>query len=788
MQLGRVWSVRLGIVLLTTGFVFLSRYTYDSVIRDLGPGTRLTFLYLLSFLLTGAGLFCERWKESLKSYGRIVAAGGLAAIYYCGFAAHNVSTLRVIENPVLASLVLFASAALFCGMSLWRGSRVMLSTSLALAFYSVSVNPIGWMACLSALILGIFGIAMMVRYRWIEIGFLVLAGSYLSYLWWQFAVNSGDSTISHWFLPAYWLLFVAASLAPGRIIDPQRHLLFSSLNNTAFFLLFSFRIDSGNWMEKHWLFCFVFGAALITLSFVGKNRFPEKSRLLHLAKGTSVITLGLALLLNGHELFVAFLLEALVLMALGLKIPNKFTAAASWASGILSCLALTQTEISSVHPAIWIFGVPAWMTLGTMHRFLDPPKEAPGIHPGTLIAAVISLLLLTLGLMPDWAPWHRALTLGSLGTVAATLALLARLQKQAPEILGTYLIGGFVALASVLGVTAPDLPHILIASTLALLSSIPVTLLCLKAPKKEVREGFHFLAGSFLALGLALLWFAVRQAGLASSLRLGVALVIPILGTLLAGRTKLLAHSIVPFAMHFTLLRLSGLGTGLLFVAFVVTAGHYVLVTQTHRLADRSFLKTSLFLITAVFWGLFILQGFERSSGLFLSLTAILLFIFTPYFGRILATSVAVPYFVLGVFAASYLGSSVEVYLCLLPLLALHLFRTSRQLEEPLIIMTVLTLIALCAQITSDSGSAPLAAIWAFTGTVLLLAGLGLKSRCFRLIGLLILTLSLAHLMLVDVIKLDPLPRILSFMTLGLGLLGLGFVYNRWQDRLKQIL
>lgn len=42
--------------------------------------------------------------------------------------------------------------------------------------------------------------------------------------------------------------------------------------------------------------------------------------------------------------------------------------------------------------------------------------------------------------------------------------------------------------------------------------------------------------------------------------------------------------------------------------------------------------------------------------------------------------------------------------------------------------------------------------------------------------------------MLFDLIKLNPLPRILSFMMLGLGLLGLGFVYNRWQDRLKQIL
>ncbi|MEN8783145.1 MAG: hypothetical protein ABF379_02165 [Akkermansiaceae bacterium] len=79
MHLGQVWSVRLGIVLLTTRFVFLSRYTYDSCVRDLSPGLRLSMMYLLSFFITGAGLFCERWKNNLKGYGRIVAASASLA-------------------------------------------------------------------------------------------------------------------------------------------------------------------------------------------------------------------------------------------------------------------------------------------------------------------------------------------------------------------------------------------------------------------------------------------------------------------------------------------------------------------------------------------------------------------------------------------------------------------------------------------------------------------------------------------------------------------------------------
>jgi uncharacterized membrane protein len=99
-----------------------------------------------------------------------------------------------------------------------------------------------------------------------------------------------------------------------------------------------------------------------------------------------------------------------------------------------------------------------------------------------------------------------------------------------------------------------------------------------------------------------------------------------------------------------------------------------------------------------------------------------------------------------------------------------------------------MSLLVLWAQLTRDAGSLPLAAVWAVVGTLLLLTGLPMKSRCFRLLGLIMLAASLGHLMIIDVVKLDPLPRIASFLTLGLGLLGLGFVYNRWQDRLKQIL
>lgn len=787
MHLGRVWSVRLGIVLLTTGFVFLGSYTYDAVIRDLGPGLRLTLMYLLSFLLTGVGLVCERWKESLQSYGRIVAAGGLAAIYYCGFAAHNVEALRVIESPVVASLVLLVSAGLFSGMSLWRNSRVMLSASLALAFYSVSVNPIGWMACLSALVLASFGIAMMIRHRWIEVGFLVLVGSYLSYFGWQFAVYGGESALSHWFLPAYWLLFTAAALVPGRLTDPNKHLLFTGLNNSAFFFLFSFRPGMGTWMEQHWLFCLVFGSVLILLSLLTRNHFPAKSRHVHLVKGLGVVTLGLALLLDGPQLFVAFLLEALVLMAVSVRFPNPLTKAASWGAGLLSCLVLTEVTVAEVPSGFWLFGALAWILLGTLHRRIEIPPGKMEFHPGASAASLISLLLLALGWTSTWSDWDRALTFGTLGLLASGLSLAGPVQRKVPETLGVFLIGGLLALFSTVSLPPTGLTPVLVAVLLAFLSSLPPAVICRRMGAKEGGELFHLVAGAFLAISLPLAWLAILQTDLPAMARLVIVLGIPIVGTLGASRTGLLAHSAVPFAMHFALFEIGEFSTTACLIAFLITGGHFLLLHRLNRLPDREVLKTSVFLLAGLFWGLFLIQGLD-SPGLPLAWSGLALFLLMPFLGRILTAVVAVPYFVLGTGLAIFLGHSSEVYLGILPLLALHLVRSFQNREDTLTLLTVPTLLVLWGQLTHDAGNAPLAAVWALTGTALLLIGLGFKSRPFRLIGLIALAFSLGYLMLFEVMKFDPLPRILSFMTLGLGLLGLGFVYNRYQDRLKQML
>ena len=789
MQLGRVWSVRLGILLLTTGFVFLSRYTYDSIIRDLGPGVRLTMMYLLSFVLTGAGLFFEGWRDSLKSYGRIVAAGGLAAIYYCGFAAHNIEALRVIESPALASILLTASAGLFCAVSLWKESRVMLSTSLALAFYSISVNPIGWMACISAMILGTLGIIMMVRYRWVEVGFVVLIGSYLSYVWLQLSVAQGNGLISHWFLIAYWILFTVASLIMRRDISADRHALFSSINNTAFFFLFSFVLKTGQRIENHALFCLIFGGILITLGLAAKSRFPEKSRFIHLAKGLGIFTLGLALILNGHHLFIALLIEALVLMALNLRKPHRFIKIASWIMGLLSCLSLTQVPLSEIPPLAFLLGTLGWLALGTLHRRIDCLVNDAEHHPGGFTAAVIGVVFLIFGFMSSWSVQDRILTLGLLGAIATFLVLLPKLRVLFSDSLVVFHAAAFIGFVTLFTLPGITMPTLLAASALTLLMSGPLVPLFHRAATPDAAAPFHLLSGFLLTISLSFVVLSLDQSPLSDTSQFALILLISLAGTVVARFTGLLAHSLVPFAMHLAIfwLALDLLDGPLLMIGIIITLTHLAFVTKHHKLSDQLLLQTLLTIIATSFWGLWLVHVIPYPA-IPLTLTGVGFLLATRVIQPKLASVLSVPFFVLGFSSAFYSQNTGELYLCLIAPLSLHLYHSKLGGPARFQVLAIASLLLLWTQLTLDAPPLPLAAVWAITGTVLLLIGLGLKSRCFRLLALIILVSSLGHLMIIDLVKLDPLPRILSFMTLGLGLLGLGFVYNRYQDRLKHIL
>ncbi|MFN0126087.1 MAG: DUF2339 domain-containing protein [Verrucomicrobiales bacterium] len=83
-------------------------------------------------------------------------------------------------------------------------------------------------------------------------------------------------------------------------------------------------------------------------------------------------------------------------------------------------------------------------------------------------------------------------------------------------------------------------------------------------------------------------------------------------------------------------------------------------------------------------------------------------------------------------------------------------------------------------------GPAGLTAVWGLLGCIGFGIGLLLRDRAVRWTGLTVLGLALGRILLVDVRQLSTAGHIVSFLALGGVLIAVGFVYNRFTDRIAR--
>ena len=79
-----------------------------------------------------------------------------------------------------------------------------------------------------------------------------------------------------------------------------------------------------------------------------------------------------------------------------------------------------------------------------------------------------------------------------------------------------------------------------------------------------------------------------------------------------------------------------------------------------------------------------------------------------------------------------------------------------------------------------------LTASWAVLALVVFATGFALRERVYRWLGLAVLAGALGRVVLLDVWQLALVYRVLSFMALGIALIVLGYVYTRWQDKIRE--
>jgi hypothetical protein len=393
MRVGKYWAVRVGVVVILTSLAFGANLAYHHIVSRIGPGGKLSLLYLVSALLLGAGAWWQRrnMKESLKNYAQVLFAGGLAAVYFTTYAAHYAPPVCVITSPLIDGILLFIWAGVIAWMADRRKSEVMALFAIGLAFFTSVITRVGEFTLYSNLILTLAAVVFLVRNRWAALSFASLVTSYAGYAFWRFLhldhgwhwTSPGEELwLGAGFLAAYWVVFTAATfLSKSERLAGANRAAFLTLNNGAYFALFlltMLQVHTGGF----WKFSLVYGAVLLALALVAKQFLPQEplTKNSYLTQGLVLVTLGFISKFAGLQLALVLGAESTVLYVLGTERRSWILKSFAYAAALLAlgwCAATTKTFDD---PDLWMaagLGAMLAFNAGWAHRWETKTQSAP---------------------------------------------------------------------------------------------------------------------------------------------------------------------------------------------------------------------------------------------------------------------------------------------------------------------------------------------------------------------------------------------------------------------------
>ncbi|MEJ6572794.1 MAG: DUF2339 domain-containing protein [Akkermansiaceae bacterium] len=823
LNFGKVWLVRIGVLLLLTGLIFLSTYAYKNWLFMAGPAAKVTFFMTISLTLTGLGMWLDKWKERFRQYGRVVASGGLAAGYYTIYASHFVPSLQLVDSAILAGILLTLWAGLMLAYAVWKKSRVVAVMAIGLAFYGTIVNPSGWLSLFSALLLSSAGMWLMIKFRWIAIGLGTVVAAYVAHAFWLgFYPQSTPDSVRFTYLAAYWLLFTAALTVPkARKMPEQIQRAFCAINNGAAWCLAVFIVPK---MIPHneigWISIGV-GALLVAIAIVARTgKIWDKSLAVIFGyQGILIASLGILLESTGYTRFLVMAVEACILMA-GARYFGGWLARVVSSGAFLAAMFTALPDLNGGELASWQ-SYAALALVSAVYTALvrqDGKITAPdrGDQPDVvpLFPAFLTWIIAVTGVFSQWT---YASGINGMMITAVVLMLSYFFIKYPRWKEWT----GDVAMLSIFTCIAGAFWYLNGHNELSILQSlIPLATIAtfwLMSPQltrawEENLESKNKPNNKVLEWLMSILFWLVTAATLFHHVEE------PSTWLFLGGLIAIIGHGTAEY------LRRPSIGTpALLFhlvaVVTVATLGnsepalgwlpaimlllHLALTDLLWKVFDKNLIRPLLALGVVLTVGTHAFQEFDRPE---LTLTALGLILSAWAYHRkdhsFAITGGAPPLFIACISAISMNGNQDwPRYVPILATLMMHglLWRGTKMNEKWIenwkpvrVILLVVGLASLfyasTVHVQASFDGAGVAICWALVATALFCAGLTMRCRPYRLIAMWWLAAAVLHVVFIDVMKLDTLGRILSFISLGLVLLTLGFLYNKFQETIRKFL
>jgi hypothetical protein len=846
LDFGKVWFVRIGIVILLTGLVFLGNYAYQNWIREMSNGARLAALFGCALALVETGRRLAN-KESLSRFGEVLLAGGMAFFYYCTFAAHHVARLKVIESPALGAILLTAAALAIAAVSWLRQAKATAVLGIVLASYATMLQPIGWMSCLSNLLLGGLGLFFMLRPGWAGPGWASMLGTYGAFFGWQFLgaydASGGnirtDDPATLWFLPPVWVMFaIPGSLDRFReSLSDRARAWFTALNNAFFFLLFSGVWLPQNGEDGYWKVAAVFGSILIVLGILGRRQNATAGGV-NIGQGIALATFAIILKLEGQNLALVLAFESLALAIAAWKFRGKCESVFSLLCGLgATGIILAYNDFFHFlygHEPVPVWSAAVTATLVVTASMITAKGSGDGSPFGKFIRVAACLLFLAAAIIASHLcvfrlddPW-KLVTAIVLSVAMAIGSLELDVKRRQPEFLWGSLwflgLGAFLPVSSGFGELASW--PLFVAAGLSLLGC------WLWQHRTKSGCALHDPAsypglGAF-AFALAVPFFLWLICGKTA----GGFLLIPDDVGLALGLNQLCALLLVPIALAMScprLVRTAGVyscytlgylivlpsgnaavvfGASLLAVASaaIVLSPWGKRVVGEDLAVSSSIFRLSAFTSYCTAWHAYAPGAWTD----FLALSSIALTIVSVVMKRKMFVEC------LGFIAIALLGLAFEMITSpwwriegadtwrgiIVVAAMLALIFTYRQ--RPALIADLQTrksaiaalagLTCLVATLWATQmlvwrfGWKPAAVLWTILGFAFVSAGLWQRLHILRVCGFGLLIVSFCKLFAMDVWDFTTFMRVVSFIVLGAALILLGLFYNKFSEAIKALL
>ena len=328
MHFGR-WLTRIGafiFVLFVASFV-----TWIDVALHLheriGAGGKIGLMGLVSMLVIVVGQRFERKEIGSRFFARVLMTAGLGALFVTLYSAHFVGSLRAIESPLIAGILLFSWSLYVLFIAERRNSELLALFSVALAYFGTSINPVGMFSLPANLILAATAVAFLLRKGWSALTAFAMVGTYLAVLLRLVVDDDGtlvlDTSRTLPFWPYAIYLYIAWTIFTLSIISTSapsfrrgKRLAFLSLNNAGLAGLLAltayiagYGASSIGWTLLDTGFVFLLVSRFAAFTPIE----PVDVMSAFAAQGLALVTAGLVVLCTGIGRVLALLVETLFL-------------------------------------------------------------------------------------------------------------------------------------------------------------------------------------------------------------------------------------------------------------------------------------------------------------------------------------------------------------------------------------------------------------------------------------------------------------------------------------------